>query len=99
MTVKELIAMLKQMPQSLQVVIGDGSTVSIVSLDRYENLCNCDDREGFDGTDQMEPSNDQRRIGRSMDKEGGGDDGVMAVSAPVSKDGDVTVAEKTGGRG
>jgi hypothetical protein len=40
----------------------------------------------------------QRRIGRSMDEEGGGDDGVMAVSAPASKDGDVTVAEKTGGR-
>ena len=62
MTVKELIAMLKQMPQSLQVVIGDGSTVSIVSLDRYENLCNCDDREGFDGTDQMEPSSDQQVV-------------------------------------
>jgi hypothetical protein len=34
-----------------------------------------------------------------MDEEGGGDDGVMAVSAPASKDGDVTVAKKTGGRG
>ena len=62
MTVKELIAELKQMPQNSTVVIGDGTVVEIVSLDRYDNLCNCDDREGFDGTDQMEPRNDQQVV-------------------------------------
>jgi hypothetical protein len=47
MRVKELIVLLKQMPPSLEVVIGDGTSVETVSLDRYENLCNCDD--GIDG--------------------------------------------------
>lgn len=61
MTVKKLIAMLKQMPQDAPVVIGDGSEVEIVSLDRYDNLCNCDDRV-FDGRDQVLPNNDEQVV-------------------------------------
>lgn len=61
MTVKKLIAMLKQMPQDAPVVIGDGSEVEIVSLDRYDNVCNCDDRV-FDGRDQVLPNNDEQVV-------------------------------------
>jgi hypothetical protein len=61
MTVKKLIAKLKEMPQDAEVVLGDGTMAETVSLDRYDNVCNCDDRV-FDGRDQIEPNNDEQVV-------------------------------------
>jgi hypothetical protein len=61
MTVKKLIALLNKMPQDAEVVLGDGNYVETVSLDRYDELCNCDDRV-FDGRDQIIPNNDQQVV-------------------------------------
>jgi len=61
MTVKKLIAMLNKMPQDAEVVLGDGTIAEAVSIDRYDNVCNCDDRV-FDGRDQIEPMNEEQVV-------------------------------------
>lgn len=40
MTVKQLIARLNKLPSKLEVVIGDGSSIEGVEIDRIDNVCN-----------------------------------------------------------